>query len=159
MYILTPETGYPGYASSLQPKVQTSGYTSTLGDTYRMHNKFHPAIGSWGSWLSRWVSPEIEKRICFIHIPKCGGKSIQRAIANTYKPWPFKSGAHVILAREMAMREAEQLAGQRRGFVRTDLLHYHLALRKARCIMGHYIVNKETVTRYGGGVAFCYYSS
>jgi hypothetical protein len=48
----------------------------------------------------------------------------------------------------MAMREAEQLAGPRRYFVRTDLLNYHLALPAPKCVMGHYRFSRETFERY-----------
>ncbi|MDZ4345701.1 MAG: hypothetical protein U1E51_25080, partial [Candidatus Binatia bacterium] len=46
------------------------------------------------------------------------------------------------------MREAEQLAGPRRNFVRMDLLNYHLALPAPRCVMGHYRFSRETLERY-----------
>jgi hypothetical protein len=48
----------------------------------------------------------------------------------------------------MAMREAEQLAGPRRGFIRTDLLNYHLALPAPKCLLGHYRFSRETIERY-----------
>jgi hypothetical protein len=98
--------------------------------------------------LKRLVFPELKERICFIHIPKCGGTSIRRAISNVYKPWTLKKGTHIISPREMAMREAEQLAGSRKGFVRTDLLNYHLALPSTKCLMGHYRFSRETIERY-----------
>ena len=98
--------------------------------------------------VKRLVLPEVKERICFIHIPKCGGTSIRRAISSVYKPWPFRRATHVISAAEMAMREAEQLAGPRRNFVRTDLLNYHLALPAPRCVMGHYRFSRETIERY-----------
>ena len=100
------------------------------------------------NYLKRLVSQEVKERICFIHIPKCGGTSIRRAISSVYKPWPLGRATDVISPREMAMREAEQLAGPRRGFVRTDLLNYHLALPAPRCLMGHYRFSRETMERY-----------
>jgi hypothetical protein len=48
----------------------------------------------------------------------------------------------------MAMREAEQLAGARRGFIRTDLLNYHLALPGPNCLVGHYRLSRETIEKY-----------
>ena len=104
--------------------------------------------------VKRLVLPEVKKRICFIHIPKCGGTSIRRAISSIYKPWPLGRATDIISAREMAIREAEQLAGPRRNFVRTDLLNYHLALPAPRCVMGHYRFSRETIERYKDEWAF-----
>jgi hypothetical protein len=64
-----------------------------------------------------------------------------------YKPWSLRKGV-LIIPNEWAMREAEQLAGSRRGFIRTDLLNYHLALPGPNCLLGHYRFSRETIDKY-----------
>lgn len=99
------------------------------------------------NFLKRLVFPGLKERVCFIHIPKCGGTSIRRAFSSMYKPWSLRNGT-LIIPNERAMREAEQLAGSRRGFIRTDLLNYHLALPGPNCLFGHYRFSRETIDKY-----------
>jgi hypothetical protein len=110
--------------------------------------KIYSKISDGINLLKRLGFPGLKERICFIHIPKCGGQSIRRAITGLYKPWSLRTGALIIRPNEMAMREAEQMAGPRRGFIRTDLLNYHLALPGPNCLVGHYRLSRETIEKY-----------
>ena len=105
-------------------------------------------ISSGINFLKRLVFPGLKDRICFIHIPKCGGTSMRNALFNVYKPWNFQGRALTIHLQEMATREAERLAGPHSRYIRTDLLNYHLSMKEPKSIFGHYRLGRKTFENY-----------
>ena len=72
-------------------------------------------------------------RLAFIHVPKCGGTSLNSALSATYS----RTGAHTVTLQSHASRRAAEASGRPLSDVRATLLAYHLST-KARYVGGHY---------------------
>jgi hypothetical protein len=92
--------------------------------------------------------PLRDSRIVFIHVAKCGGTSLVRAIADCFKPWRSTQRGSVVELGEHALREAAGAAGIEHGAARKALLAYHLAATKARLVAGHYRYSRAVFERY-----------
>jgi len=90
-----------------------------------------------------------KKRVCFVHVPKCGGESIKNALKKSYKPnletisiraRSSYMGANLEDGFELSFEGEEKLQSYREG-----LMRYFLAHPKSGLLMGHYRGTKETL--------------
>jgi hypothetical protein len=98
--------------------------------------------------------PLRDHRIVFIHVAKCGGTSMVRAIADCFKPWRSTQRGSVVELRESALREAAASGRVPHGDARRVLLAYHLATTKARLVAGHYRYSRAVFERHRQGWSF-----
>ena len=87
-------------------------------------------------------------RICFIHMPKCGGTSLIDAIADHYPP------DALVQLTAVASRQAAQLSEIPLLEFRRQLLTYELCRPDIRCIVGAYQVTGEIIEDRGRMWAF-----
>ncbi|MBT8488772.1 MAG: sulfotransferase family 2 domain-containing protein [Gemmatimonadetes bacterium] len=105
--------------------------------------------------LKDWVSPPPrDVRIVFLHIAKCGGTSIRRAMAECFKPWRSTQRDSVLELDEMAVREAAASGRVHHSEARRALLAYHLATTNAGLVAGHYRYSRSVFERYRAAWSF-----
>jgi hypothetical protein len=99
--------------------------------------------------LKDWIRPPPrDARIVFLHIAKCGGTSIRRAMADCFKPWRSTQRDSVVELDEMGVREAAASGRIHHSEARRALLAYDLATTKARLVAGHYRYSRAVFERY-----------
>lgn len=88
--------------------------------------------------------PTTKDKICFVHVPKCGGQSIKSAIGGNYN-------SRLATVR---MKAAPSLNGslvegrnhQKLNAYREDILRYFLSDPSLGLVMGHYPCRRETLS-------------
>jgi hypothetical protein len=106
-----------------------------------------------------------KQKICFIHIPKCGGTSIHRAIKSQYQSSAFVKEKSIFkLDSAASFQAAEKLYGNivsnesiddRHIFkLRNDLLMYYMAKRSTNYISGHFAFNLDVYNHFSRDYAF-----
>lgn len=78
-----------------------------------------------------WFAKPLERRICFIHVPKCGGTSLHLGIARQYRP-----GQVHYLQTADSTREAHAL-GRPLMEHRRDILRRYMQDERIRYVGGH----------------------
>ncbi len=90
-------------------------------------------------------SPQALDRLFFLHLPKCGGTSIDRALRETYQA----AGANTAYLDPHASTRAAELLGQDMSAFRRHILLYHMAGRKTRYISGHFTYSDTAWEHFG----------
>ncbi len=86
----------------------------------------------------------VDENIAFIHMPKCGGTSLKKALCQRYSP-----KRQTLLDSGASKRAADSRGVDLLEF-RLDLLHYELQRGKASwLIAGHYPVRADTLESFG----------
>ncbi|MBI3154353.1 MAG: sulfotransferase family 2 domain-containing protein [Burkholderiales bacterium] len=75
------------------------------------------------------------QRLFFLHLPKCGGTSLDAALRRIYK----SSGHSVVHLDAPASKFAAELLQETMHGFRTRLLLYHMAVQRNRYISGHFV--------------------
>lgn len=93
------------------------------------------------------VDKPLNKKICYVHIPKCGGTALQKAIVASYgiKNY-FNHSARFVLDAGASKRAAEVKGGDLVE-ERFSLLHYALNSR-AKFVSGHFSINEDILNDY-----------
>ena len=94
-------------------------------------------VSTWRRWQAG-LRKAPSTRACFLHVPKCGGTSITRALEAVHAP-ALRGGerAHFHLVPRRSDRAAEQL-GIPVAELRDALLQYHLSNGRVRLVSGHF---------------------
>jgi hypothetical protein len=88
--------------------------------------------------LQQSVRRPLEGRIVFLHVPKCGGNSLRRALAELYGfplPKVRRRWFHDVPRRS---ERAAELLGRPVHDLRDELLRYHLCNEHVRLATGHF---------------------
>lgn len=105
--------------------------------------------------------PEMVRRLyprgtVFVHVPKCGGTSVEMGLRAAYRWSRFRvdsersaAGAKAVLGPEAAVRDALIMG----SVMRSHVLHYALACGYA-CITGHAPLRPGMMEAYAGSHAF-----
>ncbi|MBR9895060.1 sulfotransferase family 2 domain-containing protein [Alteromonas sp.] len=94
------------------------------------------------------IDEPLNKKICYVHIPKCGGTALQKAIVASYgiKNYLNQSARFVLDAG--ASKRATEIKGGDLVEQRFTLLHYALNSR-AKFVSGHFSINEDVLNKYG----------
>jgi hypothetical protein len=88
--------------------------------------------------LQQSVRHSLDERIVFLHVPKCGGNSVRRALAELYG-WPLpKSRRRWFHDAPRRSERAAALLGRPVEDLRDDLLRYQLCDGHVRLVTGHF---------------------
>jgi len=90
----------------------------------------------------RMAGNRISEKIFFLHIPKCGGTSVDAAISEVYG---WKSCLRLDSA---ASRKASEARNEDLMLYRNKLLHYFMEQDGLRFISGHFVFDSELHSRY-----------
>lgn len=86
--------------------------------------------------LVRPPGGRVGERICFIHVPKCGGTSFGEALAREYG-LVARLGGRLATVDPVVSKRAAAVAGQPLSRYREALLLYHLGHPRTRFVAGH----------------------
>ncbi|MEM8598297.1 MAG: hypothetical protein AAGF99_00110 [Bacteroidota bacterium] len=97
----------------------------------------------------RTVRPRQQKplpdRLFFLHLPKCGGQSIDAALQQGYRA----AGASIAHLDSHASARAAEAAGADLHALRREILHYHMAAKHSRYISGHFMYSAPAWDAFG----------
>jgi hypothetical protein len=99
------------------------------------------------------ISPVIRRKICYIHIPKCGGISIKNSITSLYGLRSYVSPGHVFHLDAAASVKSATKVEMGLSDHRKNLLHYALS-SKAKFISGHFLLGEDVLNTYGDNWEF-----
>jgi len=96
-----------------------------------------------GLKLVRRESPYADdQRIFFLHLPKCGGVSLNRALSRAFGP-------HNLAALDpTAGRRAAELLGEPYEEYRSSLLWYYMSMQGVNVVTGHFSWSDEVYNRF-----------
>ncbi|MEM9303166.1 MAG: sulfotransferase family 2 domain-containing protein [Pseudomonadota bacterium] len=92
--------------------------------------------------MSRIESKDIVEKICFVHLPKCGGLSFSKTLMGLYG-----AGHYVRFDSHKAIQEARKL-GETPNVYREKCLNELLADPFNHCVSGHYRCSARTRRRF-----------
>ncbi len=94
--------------------------------------------------------PIRDHRVCFVHVPKCGGTTLVHAIQACFSPWRKNRSGQVFNLSEPAARRAQETTGKSFEETRSSLLDYALAIPTTRCVLGHFVVSSSCFEAHAG---------
>lgn len=105
--------------------------------------------------------PKLDKRIAFIHIPKCGGASLSKAIKTCYATWDIRDTELYGLNAVAALKAAECIAGHPLETYdpavirfRQNLFIYAMSQPHIKYIRGHYLFSNIAAQQFGDSISF-----
>lgn len=93
--------------------------------------------------LHREFQPHFPEKIFFLHLPKCGGTSIDKALRSFYQPFEIchLDNASCVNTAQMLSRDLDDY--------RRDLLLYYLGRENKRYLGGHFAYSKKAHLEFG----------
>lgn len=105
--------------------------------------------------------PKLDKRIAFIHIPKCGGVSLTKAIKACYSTWDVRDKNLYDLDSVASLKAAECIASKQLATYdpavirfRQSLLIYAMAQPDVKYIRGHFLFSNLAAQQFGDSISF-----
>jgi hypothetical protein len=88
------------------------------------------------------------QRIFFLHLPKCGGVSVNRALSRAF-------GAEKLAGlNPTASWQAAEIRGEDPWDYRTSLLFYYMAMKRVNVVTGHYTWSEEAYRHFSEDWAY-----
>lgn len=108
-----------------------------------------------GALISVSTIGPLDASICFMHIPKCAGTSVDSAIRRHYRSLWEKDGsrAHKWLDPRAADRVSES-TDESMWRMRRRIISYYLAQKETRFASGHFQISTELLDRFGSDYSF-----
>ncbi|NET06764.1 MAG: sulfotransferase family 2 domain-containing protein [Symploca sp. SIO2B6] len=98
--------------------------------------------------FSQFFRGYVDKKIFFIHLPKCGGSSIHQGIKNSFNPFEWISGNLIHLDPQASLK-GSQIAGSQLSDYREKLLLYFMSKDQCKYISGHFIYSDNAFQEFG----------
>ncbi|QDG54564.1 hypothetical protein FIV42_28615 [Persicimonas caeni] len=111
-------------------------------------------VANVGSFIRQSVTRPVEDRIFFVHLPKCGGKSIDKAIRRVVRAVPGRRRGRIVSLDEPATTRAADAMGVSVWDVRDHLQAFYLSQDDVHYLRGHFQVREDLMERYAGEFAF-----
>jgi len=89
-----------------------------------------------------------DQKIYFLHLPKCGGVSINRAMSRAFGPQKLAG------LDPKASWRAAQIKGKDPMEYRMSLLHYYLAMQNVNVVTGHFTWDDDVYDRFSSDWAY-----
>lgn len=105
-------------------------------------------LNIYGQLQSHLEKRLLKQKILFLHIPKCGGSSIDRAISTHYRD-PIRITKDVIFRLDApASLKASRMCGLTLADYREYLLMYYMSLKQIRYITGHFVFKTPVFSEF-----------
>jgi hypothetical protein len=99
------------------------------------------------SFVTRSVTGTPADRMVFIHVPKCGGRSIDKGLRRAYRALPVRQRGRIVQLKEKATSNASDDTDWSVWQLREGLLEYYLAHDDVQYLSGHFQIDRATVER------------
>jgi hypothetical protein len=96
----------------------------------------------------------LDARICFVHVPKCAGITVDSAIRRTYRSVWEQDGGSLHRLHPGACDEVGEAYPMSNWAVRETVTAYYLAQSDTRYVSGHFQVSERLLDRFGDEYAF-----
>lgn len=110
-----------------------------------MNNSKYKYLSSLNSLLPQTAN----SKIFFLHMPKCGGTSIYRAIRDSYGFIEKAHGRNIFGLDPVASLKSSKIVGEPLREHRERLLLYHMSKESQRLIYGHFFYSQASFDAYG----------
>ena len=98
--------------------------------------------------VNNLLSGNLKQKIFFMHVPKCGGTSISRAIRRNYG-FGKKQGTDFFQLDAAASLKASQILGTIELEFFENLLIYNMSIRSRKYIDGHFVYSQKAFESFG----------
>lgn len=94
------------------------------------------------SFLYRSVVGALDEQVVFVHVPKCGGRSVRMALNRVFKALPGRRDGRIVHLHPGAAGDAAEHVGDSVWAMRRRVLAYHLAHPDVQCLAGHFQIDE-----------------
>jgi hypothetical protein len=102
-------------------------------------------MGRLYTYFHQLSSTPLTKKIFFLHVPKCGGSSIDVAIRNSFGAISSNQWFHL---NPQASLKASQVAKHEEAELLENILLYYMSVPQCRYISGHFAYSEKAVERF-----------
>lgn len=106
------------------------------------------------SFIHRSVVGPIDERLVFIHVPKCGGRSIRKGLDRLFRMVPGRSDGRIVHLHPGAAGRAAETLDETVWTMRRRMLAYHLAHPNVQCVAGHYQIDATLLEEFAENHTF-----